>query len=358
MTFTRRSLPLMLAMSMIPLPAVAHAQAQDGTAPAIEGDLSFSGPPEMAPLLKRWQEAFNRDHPRIRFVDQLVGRDTAIYGIEMRSTDIALLDRPINPFERYGTYEHSWIFPVEIEVATDGGTASVDPATEAVFVRKDSPIDRLTVAQLDGIFGAERDGGFDKLDWNEAAARDASANITTWGQLGVKGKLAKAAIHPYGPASHGNGVITYFQLKVLNGGAMRAEATREYADPTALFADLARDPQGIAYGPFAAMPPGFKAVALADAPGKPYVLPSRATLADRSYPLARPVYVYFTIDTPTGQLANPRVNPKIMAFMKYVLSPAGQAEVARDGRYLPLTPEQAARQLAELTSTKHPPERP
>ena len=350
-----------VALSLL-LGAVAGPAQTSHTAVALQpdeaGPLHFSGPPEMINLLHLWQQHFAKTHPRYTFVDHLNSRETAIYGIEMRTAEIAFLDRPINPFERYGTYEHSWIFPVEIQIATDGMSGATEPATEAVFVRKDNPLNRLTVKQLDGIFGAERDGGFEKLDWNPDAARTAAGNILTWGQLGIGGTLAGKAIRPYGPASLGNGVITFFQNRVLQGGAMRAEALREYADPKAMFADLAGDPTGIAYGPIGAAPPGFKTIALSAGEGGPYVLPTAKTLADRSYPLAKPIYVYFTIDTPTGQLADPRVDPRVMAFMNYILSPAGQAMVARDGRYLPLTPAEAARQRAVLTSTEPPPERP
>jgi phosphate transport system substrate-binding protein len=139
---------------------------------------------------------------------------------------------------------------------------------------------------------------------------------------------------------------------------MRNEALREYADPKAMFADLAHDPQGIAYGPLGAMPAGFKVVAISPMRGEPAVLPTSQTLRARSYPLAKPIYLYFTIDTPSGQLASPRVAPKIKAFVSYILSPAGQAAVQRDGHYLPLTSAQAARQTAVLLSTSPPPERP
>ena len=49
------------------------------------------------------------------------------------------------------------------------------------------------VKELDGIFGAERGGGWKALTWDTNAARTSAQNIRTWGQLGVAGPLAEEA---------------------------------------------------------------------------------------------------------------------------------------------------------------------
>src|SRR6202011_4922872 len=100
---------------------------------------------------------------------------------------LAVMGRAINPFERYGIYERSWTYPVEIEVATGSvRTPGASPAP-AIFVNAGNPLKKLTMKQLDGIFGAERGGGWQELSWIEAAARPASENIRTWGTLGLPG---------------------------------------------------------------------------------------------------------------------------------------------------------------------------
>src|SRR3989442_5398452 len=106
---------------------------------------------------------------------------------------------------------------------------------------------RLTLKQLDGIFGAERGGGWKALSWDEAAARSPAENLRTWGDLGLKGPWADKPIQVYGPPLQGAGAVTFFQARVLHGGAMWNEDLREYADRERLMADLARDPYGIAY---------------------------------------------------------------------------------------------------------------
>jgi phosphate transport system substrate-binding protein len=80
-------------------------------------------------------------------------------------------------------------------------------------------------------------------------------------------------------------------------------------------------------------------------------------VAARTYPLARPVYVYYTIDNDKTEIANPRVDPKVREFLRYVLSKQGQQAVAHEGTYLPLAAGVAAEQLKKLDFDGVPPER-
>ena len=63
---------------------------------------------------------------------------------------------------------------------------------------------------------------------------------------------------------------------------------------------------------------------------------------DRSYPLYDRIYAY--VDRVPGQ----PMDPKVLEFLRFVLSQQGPAEVMRDGKYLPLTAEAAKAQLARL----------
>jgi phosphate transport system substrate-binding protein len=183
----------------------------------ISGVIRSRGSDQMAALVKRWEVGFRRYHPNVCFVDTLKGSASGIYGLEMRTADIALMGRPINPFERYGTYERAWVYPVEIEVATGSFSKPHKSPAYAVFVHKDNPLSRLTLKQLDGIFGAQRGGGWKGLTWDESAARTSAENLRTWGQLGLGGAWADKPIHVYGPPNLGAGAITYFQTRVMGG---------------------------------------------------------------------------------------------------------------------------------------------
>lgn len=47
------------------------------------------------------------------------------------------------------------------------------------------PISQLTLQQLDGIFGAERNGGYDGFRWAPAGARSAKDDIRTETRVSV-----------------------------------------------------------------------------------------------------------------------------------------------------------------------------
>lgn len=313
------------------------------------GAIRVSGNDEMSGLLRRWETGFRKLHPDARFEDRLKGTASGIYGLEMRTADLALMGRAMNPFEYYGSYERSWVFPVQLEVATGG---SRSPAY-AILVHRDNPIAKLTLQQLDGIFGAQRGGGWNGLSWDESAARGSNADLRTWGQLGASGVWADKPIHVYGPPIEGPGAISFFQSRVLHGGDLWNEDLREYADPALMIAELESDPWGIAYAAVNATS-NVKALDLAETAAGPYVRLTRATVADRSYPLARPVYAVFEIDNEKSELSG--IDPKLREFLRYVLGRQGQAEVAREGGYLPLTAAAIAEQTKKLDSTATPPE--
>ena len=109
---------------------------------------------------------------------------------------------------------------------------------------------------------------------------------------------------------------------------------------------LAKDPYGIAYTGLCYQIPQTKVLALAGNAGGPFLKPTRETVASRAYPLSRPVYLYFAPDTPGGDPAPP--DPKVREFLRYILSREGQAGVAAEGDYLPLTAAVAAEQLLKL----------
>ena len=58
----------------------------------------------------------------------------------------------------------------------------------AVYVHKDNPIQQLSLAQVEAIFGRSRRRGF-------------KSNVATWGQLGLEGEWAAKPIGLYAATS-------------------------------------------------------------------------------------------------------------------------------------------------------------
>jgi phosphate transport system substrate-binding protein len=322
----------------------------------VTGVLRSCGNPQMAALLKLWQAGFQRLHPGVQFADDLKSTASGLYGLDLRTADLALMGRAIFPYERYGVYERSWVYPAEIEVATGSASQLHKSPAYAIFVHQDNPLAQLSVRELDGIFGAERGGGWNALTWDTSVARTAKGDIRTWGQLGLIGKWAARSIHAYGQSGLGAGAITYFQTRVFGGAETWNEGLREYADRKQMIADLSRDPDGIAYAPAAYAAPGVKAIALGETKDGPFVPLTPATVADRSYPLYRPVYIYYTRDNANTELTPTLGDPRVKEFLRYILSKQGQADVAKEGSYLPLPAAVVRAQLQKLDSTEIPAE--
>lgn len=310
-------------------------------------------------VLKSWEAAFHQLQPGIRFEDKLPTSDAAIPALVTGVADLApdggepAITETLSFYETYG-YD-----PTSITVAS--GAYDVEGRSNGlvVFVNKDNPISKLTMEQLDGIFGAQRDGGLDGFKWMLGSGRGPEANIRTWGQLGLTGDWADKPIQTYGHAP--SGTSRFFQLKVLHNSDKWNPNYREYVesgskmigsdDPHQLgglhhmLADeLAHDKYGIAWTvlPQARGVAGIKPIALAERDGAPYIAPSRESFESRAYPLERSVYIY------VNRAPNQPLAPKLAEFLRFILSRQGQEIVAKDGNYLPLPASVVREQLAKL----------
>lgn len=225
-----------------------------------------------------------------------------------------------------------------------------------VFVNKDNPITKLTMKQLDGIFGEARTGGLNGFVWEGGdRERTAKDDIRAWGQLGLKGEWKNKEIQTYGYAP--TGMSFFFQLKVMHGNDKWNPNYREYAESGTkmvpqgsklgshdMLEDLAQDKYGIAWGGIGQAKgiEGIKPIALATDDNGPYIEPTFENVANRSYPLTRSLFIYL------NHVPGQPLDPKLKEFLLYVLSRDGQEVVRKHGQYIPLTAEAAAEQRERL----------
>lgn len=308
-------------------------------------------------LADLWEDEFRKVQPEAEFADNLVSSAVAFPGLISGAADLAPLGRQalwdeLKGFEREGGGTDTEM--VEITVAT--GSYDVRGWTFAlgVFVNKDNPIGQLTLDQLDGIFGAERSGGWNGLTWDPKAARGPDGNIRRWGQLGLTGAWADKPIHLYGYNLKYH-FADEIDKKVLKGSGKWNEALRMYSNLAGLkkdgsltaagevmMKDLGEDPYGIAYTGMPFLTDRTKPLALAPRNGKDYVELTLDTVQNRSWPLTRDVYYY--VKRRKGQ----PIDPDIAEFLRYILSRQGQEAIERDGKYLPLTAAVVQEQLRKL----------
>ena len=210
-----------------------------------------------------------------------------------------------------------------------------------IAVNKANPIKSVSLRQLDGIFGAERDGGWRGTTWDPALRRAAAQNIRTWGALGLKGRWALAPIDVYGynlqylfaprfsdevlaGSGQWNEHLRQFTISATRGGRLLS-VDQQMANA------VGANPDAIAY--YAPMrgtnaETRFLPIRLAD--GRT-VTATLDTVRDHRYPLYDNIWFY------ASRTSGGSISPKVREFFRFILSREAQQEVNRDTTMLPLT---------------------
>jgi phosphate transport system substrate-binding protein len=299
----------------------------------------------MGLLFKAWVDGFAKFQPNIKFEYDMYGTASAMGALYAGKGDIAILGQEIYPFETATFNRVKHYSPTEIEIAT--GSVDVRNFDFAIgaFVNSRNPLTKLTLPQLSRIFA-----------FQDEVPGKPSPNILTWGQLGLTGDWANKPIHLYG--WHQDDVFsTFVQFRALNGNHRWRCDMKQYrhihnSDGTIydsgqqILDDLAKDPYGMALSNVrylkGAAKDATRPLALARTAAGPYYEATKSTLIDRQYPLGR--IIPAEIDRRPGQ----PVDPAVKEFLTYLLSQEGQGEIVHNGKYLPMQPAIAARQLEKL----------
>ena len=291
----------------------------------VEGDIRIWGSPEDTSLVNFWEAGFRKFQPNARVVASLHGPESAMAGIYADVADIAFVGRELRlPVESMAFQWVKLYKPTTIEVANASLAARRVAANLAVFVNPGNPVAGLSLAQLDGIFGAEHKA------------------LRTWGDVGLTGAWRDRPIRVLAPEVTSVPAL-FFRHAVMGDSLKWNPALEEFASPEKAIEAVANDPAAIAYAPMAyANGVQVRTVPIAAKDGGEFVAPTAASVADHRYPLARRVCV--AIDRAVGK----PVDPKVGEFLRYVLSAEGQAAIARDGAYVPLSAADAERQAKLL----------
>jgi phosphate transport system substrate-binding protein len=245
---------------------------------------------------------------------------------------LAPVGRELLPPEEKAFVDKFGYKPFAIRVATGSVGSLGKTATSVVLVDKDNPLKGLTMAQLDAIYSKTRLRGH--------------ADIKTWSDLGLKGEWAARPIHLYGLKPI-NGIEQFLKQRLLLGGEYKDDIqfvkgkgfTHAF---TVAAEEMGQKPGGLTYALLANVTPNVKVVPLADKEGDPFLDPNVENVYSHKYPLSR--YVYIFVNRPPGK----PLEPKVKEFLRLVLSREGQDVVAKEGVYIPLTPEVVREELTKL----------
>ncbi len=280
--------------------------------------------------------AFHRFQPRARLQFVSISPGGAFAGLLTGGADIAIGRRMT--WVELLTYQRKFDRnPLVIRGMTGW---FVNPPF-VIAVNRKNPIASLSLAQLDGIFGAQRDGGWRGTTWDPALRRGPGANIRTWGQAGLTGQWASAPIAVYGYN------LAYlfaprFSDEVLAGSGKWNEHLRQFTIAATAAGKLISVDQQMAdtvgknryaiayYSPLRGANADVRYVPIRLANGRT-VAATLGAVRDHAYPLYDSIWFY------ASRRADGSIAPKVREFLRFILSRQAQQVVNLDTTMLPLT---------------------
>lgn len=289
------------ALASQPDPSLPTYQVSSG----ISGNLSSVGSDTLANLMTLWAKDFKRLYPVVNVQVQAAGSSAAPPALTESTANFGPMSRKMNnnelaAFERKHGYQPTGI-PVAIDVL-------------AVFVNKDNPIKGLTLAELDGIFSANRKCGAD-------------GDVQRWGDVGLGGFWQHRPVQLYGRNS-ASGTYGYFKHAALCKGDFK-NSVNEQPGSASVVQSVSSSLNGIGYSGIGYQAASVRTVALAKTEGQPFVEATPANAVDGSYPLSRFLYIY------VNKQPNKPLSPLEGEFVRLILSEQGQEAVVKNG-YIPL----------------------
>jgi phosphate transport system substrate-binding protein len=304
--------------------SVAHPQqvGVDSALPAyqktsgVSGNVNSVGSDTMNNLMTLWAESFIKMYPNVKLQVEGKGSSTAPAALIAGTAQFGPMSRAmrateIDQFERKYGYK-----PTQIRTSYDA---------LAVYVNKDNPLAKLTLAQVDAAFSKTRKRG--------------GKPVAKWGDLGLTGDWAARPISLYGRNS-ASGTYGFFKEVALVNGDYK-DTVKEQPGSASVVQGATEDRFAMGYSGIGYKTSGVKVVALAEKEGGAYSDGNYADVKSGKYPLNRFLYVY--INKAPGK----PLDPLVKQFMTLVLSKEGQEVVLKDG-YLPLPAEIAKQELAKL----------
>ena len=319
----RRSFPAALLLLVAVLASQARTiQIDSGVAPyektsGISGSAGSIGSDTMNNLMALWLEGFRRYYPSVTIQIEGKGSSTAPPALIAGTAQFAPMSRAMKPTEvdkfeaKYG-YE-----PTPLRTSLDA---------VALFVNKDNPVAGLSLAQIDAIFSKTRRGGF-------------AHDISSWGQLGLRGPWARAPISLYGRNS-ASGTYGYFKKVALSEGDYK-DTVKQQPGSASVVQGVTEELGAIGYSGIGYRTSGVRVVPLAGEEGPPFRYGTYENVLDGAYPLGR--YLYLYINRRPGQ----PLDPMIREFCRFVFSREGQEIVVKDG-YMPVPLETLREELAKI----------
>lgn len=311
--------------------ALTLAQASAAPAP-----IRIWGPPAMRGLAERWAAAYGKLHPDSRFVLTMKGSDSAIPGLYGNLADISLMGREDDLVDQAGFSRTMGYGVTRIAVASGSIAVPGKSDAVAVLVNAANPIKTLDLRQLRQLIDCPN-------------GRKA---IATWGDLGLAGRWKRVPIKIFS-YDFATRTGAWIQHRVASDSRkMCWDRIAEFDDRKNYDGTLdtaARQigkaarttPGALAIANAGEAHDGLKLVALSSGGGTA-AIPDRTSIISGRFPLARRAFAFVAVAPGKSQ------EPRVAAFLDWVLSPQGQQILDEDRGYLPLDPAFAEAERTRL----------
>lgn len=269
--------------------AACASASSEAAAPAATA-LENKGSDTMVNLALAWAEAYQVVQPDVRLSVTGGGSGTGLAALINGTVDIANASRAIKDEERAAAIANG-IEPVEFVVAQDA---------IAIVVHPDNPVDQLSLPQLSAMYRGE---------------------ITNWTQVGGEDRPIVLLSRETNSGTHVYFLENVVRLGQSDNTALFSPDTLLMPSSEGISAEVRQNPNAIGYDGLGYVTEDMKTLAVAAADGGPYVLPTIASVGDKTYPIARDLYMY-TRGQPTGD---------VQTYMEWLFSAEAQAIVAELG---------------------------
>ena len=264
-------------------------------APQARTLIQNKGSDTLVNVAQAWAEAYPEVNPEVAVAVSGGGSGTGIAAMINGTVDIANASRKMKDSE-IAQAEKNGQTPVEHVVGYDA---------LAVFINKNNPIESMTFEQLKDIFGR-------------------NPKVKKWSDMGITVPGCKDEIVVVSRQNN-SGTYAYFKETILGEGGKYRQGTLDMQGSKDVVDLVEKTPCAIGYSGLAYATEHVDMVCVATTDTEDCVSPSVATASDRSYPIARPLFMY-TNGEPKGA---------IKAYLDWIMSDAGQCILLKKG-YAPV----------------------
>lgn len=270
-----------------------RADAESATKPVESARrvvLQNKGSDTLVNVAQAWAEAYKTVNPAIAIAVTGGGSGTGISALINGTVDLANSSRSITAKELSAAKQRG-VTPKEHTVGYDA---------LAIFIHKDNPIEAFSLERLADIYGEH-------------------GKLEKWSQLGVKVPGCDSDQIVRISRQNNSGTYVYFKEAVLGDGKEYKFGSRDMHGSKDVVDLVAKTPCAIGYSGLAYATPAVKMPCI-EREGQ-CVAPSLETAVNRSYPIARPLFMY-TSGEPQGH---------VKTYLDWILSDEGQCIIADKG---------------------------